>query len=398
MDQASFTGWLKKEGEKVAAGDPLLTIEGDKATTEIESMDAGILRLVATSPKVGDIVTVGQLLGYLAAEGEQLPGGPTAPIAAASEKIAAVPATSENPVAPAKPAPPVSAGNAPRVVPTTPRARRASLELGVDLAQLTGSGKGGRIRERDVRSSTSVQRTEVENAELANLSDIPVSIMRRTIADRMMQSLATTAPVTLTCRVDATNLVLLRNHFKASKADTIVPAYSDIIAKLAAIAITRSPAITSQWKGDRIIVPSQINIGFAVDTEYGLIVPVIRDVPQLSLAELATRSRALIESAYARRLKPAELQGGVFTLTNLGTFGIDAFTPIINCPESAILGLGAIRSEPAVIDGKVVVRDQITLSLTFDHRVLDGAPAARFLQSLAQGIENPFLWLLDAAR
>jgi pyruvate dehydrogenase E2 component (dihydrolipoamide acetyltransferase) len=280
---------------------------------------------------------------------------------------------------------------------STPRARRVSAELGVDLTRLDGSGKGGRIRERDVRAAAGSNNHETPASPVApGSSDVVISIMRRTIADRMMQSLANTAPVTLTTRIDATNLVALRNQFKSSKSDALVPAYTDIVAKLAATAIARFPAITGQWKGDRIIIPGRINIGIAVDTEYGLLVPVIPDVPRLSLAQVARTSRSLIDSAHARKLKPDALSGGVFTITNLGGFGIDAFTPIINAPETAILGLGAIRHEPAVVDGKnITIRDQMTLSLTFDHRVLDGAPAARFLQALAQGLENPIVWLLD---
>jgi pyruvate dehydrogenase E2 component (dihydrolipoamide acetyltransferase) len=387
-EEATFACWLKNEGEKVAAGDALLELEGEKSLQEIESMDSGILRLLPNSPKTGDVVKVGQLIGYLAAEGEQLPAAnsPSVPSAPAKAAVAA-------------PAPvPMVVANAPvggRA--STPRARRASAELGVDLALLEGSGKGGRIRERDVRAAAGSNNHETPASPVApGSSDVVISIMRRTIADRMMQSLANTAPVTLTTRIDATNLVALRNQFKSSKSDALVPAYTDIVAKLAATAIARFPAITGQWKGDRIIIPGRINIGIAVDTEYGLLVPVIPDVPRLSLAQVARTSRSLIDSAHARKLKPDALSGGVFTITNLGGFGIDAFTPIINAPETAILGLGAIRHEPAVVDGKnITIRDQMTLSLTFDHRVLDGAPAARFLQALAQGLENPIVWLLD---
>ena len=402
MEEATFACWLKKEGEKVSAGEPLLTIEGDKSLQEIESMDAGILHLIPGSPNTGDTVKVGQLLGYLLAEGEKLPtaanntSAPAAELKPKAEKAAPV---SEKVSAPTPVAVPVL--EPVRTVPSdaaasTPRARRASAELGVDITQVTGSGTGGRVRERDVRGAVGHSAPAPAPIVASGGQDVPVTTMRRTIADRMMQSLANTAPVTLTCRVDATNLVALRSQFKASKDEVVVPAYTDIVAKLAASTITRLPAISGQWKGDRIVLPNPISIGIAVDTEYGLIVPVIHDVPSLTLAQVARRSRELIDLAYARKLKPADFSGGVFTLTNLGSFGIDAFTPIINQPETAILGLGAIRREPCIMDGKnIVPRDLMTISLTFDHRVLDGAPAARFLQALGQAIENPVLCLVE---
>lgn len=387
-EKATFASWLKNDGEKVAVGDALLSLEGDKSLQEIESMDAGILRLLPNSPKTNDVVNVGQLIGYLLAEGEQLPStlNPSAPPPAETKAKGAELASA--PIAPAS----FPAGG----VPSTPRARRAAADLSVDLTGVEGSGKGGRIRERDVRGVAD-RAPDIPTAPAAGISNnIPISTMRRTIADRMMQSRGSTAPVTLTCQIDATNLVALRNQFKTSKGESLVPAFTDIIAKLAATAITRFPAISGQWKGDQISIPTEINIGIAVDTEYGLMVPVIRDVPRLTLAQVTRTSRDLIEKALARKLRPEALSGGVFTLTNLGSFGIDAFTPIINCPESAILGLGAIRREPAVVDGSnIAIRDKMMLSLTFDHRVLDGAPAARFLQELTQGIENPMPWLLD---
>jgi pyruvate dehydrogenase E2 component (dihydrolipoamide acetyltransferase) len=213
----------------------------------------------------------------------------------------------------------------------------------------------------------------------------------------MKQSQAQTAPVTLTCRVDATNLVALRTQFKTAGGDAPVPSYTDIIAKLAAIALQRHPTLAGRWDGDKILLPDAINIGIAVDTEHGLLVPVIRNVQNLSLPDLVRASRELIQATQARRVKPEQLQGGVFTITNLGGFGIEAFTPIINFPETAILGLGAIRREAVVLeDGHMASREQVMLSLTFDHRVVDGAPAARFLQNLQQGIENAAAWLLGA--
>jgi pyruvate dehydrogenase E2 component (dihydrolipoamide acetyltransferase) len=165
--------------------------------------------------------------------------------------------------------------------------------------------------------------------------------------------------------------------------------------KLTAAALQRHPLLAGRWAEDRIILPDALHIGLAVDTEHGLLVPVIRHVESLTLPELARQSRDLIAAVRARRVKAEDLQGGVFTISNLGGFGIEAFTPIINFPETAILGLGAIRREPVVLDdGSLASREQLTLSLTFDHRVVDGGPAARFMQTLRQGIEHPVPWLL----
>ncbi|MCE9528907.1 MAG: 2-oxo acid dehydrogenase subunit E2, partial [Planctomycetales bacterium] len=250
-----------------------------------------------------------------------------------------------------------------------------------------GTGKSGRIREQDVRAAAT------RPSASASGTRIPVSSRRRTIAARMTASSQQTAPVTLTTRADATNLVNLRGQFKAAGGE-VVPSYTDILAKLTAAVLQQHPQMAARWDGEHLTIPDGTHIGIAVDAEDGLIVPVLRDVPSLSLMQLAARSRELIESARTKKFKVDDLQGGVFTITNLGAYGIDAFTPIINLPETAILGVGCIRREPAVVDNQIVPRDQVTLSLTFDHRIVDGAPAARFLQAIRLAVENPSAWLL----
>lgn len=388
MEEAKFDSWAKNDGDAVTAGEPLFTLETDKALQEVDAIDSGTLRLLPNSPRGGDVVKVGQLIGYLLLGGEPLP----------EEDLPG--ATT---VAP-KPAPPQSEGvapAAPRAIAgapaSTPRARRAAAKLGLELQNLTATGRGGRIRERDVlAAATDAACPSPVPKHKVNSGPIPITSLRRTIAERMTKSLKNTASVTLTARVDATQLVALRNQFKRTEnLFPTVPTYSDIVAKLAAEAILRFPLIAGRWQAENIALPDVINIGIAVDTEYGLLVPVLRDVPGLPLNELAKLSRRLVDEARERRLNPEDLQGGVFTISNLGAYGIDAFTPIINYPETAILGLGAIR--PAQTIGKTcdsTVGHEITLSLTFDHRVLDGAPAARFLQILGGAIEVPSAWLL----
>lgn len=215
--------------------------------------------------------------------------------------------------------------------------------------------------------------------------------MRRIIAERLLTSRRSTAPVTLTTTVDATDLVNLRQQWKVASAssDRLVPTYTDLFTRLTALALEKHPLLNSRWEDDCIVSPVGIHIGIAVATDAGLLVPVVRDILRLTLSELSMRSRDLIERARQGTLLAGELQGGTFTITSLGALGIDAFTPIIHYPECAILGIGRIRRCPAVLGDAIVIRNQVTLSLTFDHRITDGVPAARFLQTVGALIENP---------
>jgi len=356
MEEGTFAGWLKRHGDRVSAGEPLFALESEKVTMDVEALDSGILYLPPNAPEQGAIVVVGQRLGFLLGPGEAAPEAATAGQPAADPLPQSAVATP----APSMPAnAPVRNGR----TPVTPRARRIAAELGVDTASLRGSGRGGRIREADVRAT-------------------PVTNLRRTIARRMMESRQSTAPVTLTSRADAAALVALRSQWKLAPATGPVPSYTDILAKLVAMALEKDFY--------HMVASGKAHIGIAVDTPEGLLVPVLRDVAATSLTDLARRSRELIEAAHARRLRAEDLTGGTFSITNLGAFGIDAFTPIINFPEIAVLGVGAIRKEPVVLEsGELASREQMTLSLTFDHRMVDGAPAARFLQALVRLIETP---------
>ena len=406
MEEGKFVGWLKADGERVVAGEPLFELEGEKALQEVESLDAGVLRICPNGPQEGDVVQVGALLAYLVGEGESAPltaGGvhiataeppPAAPSVRRLAREVGVPLQA---IAGSGPGGRILASDV--VVPesvvfrsakdrpfaerkatiASPRAKRIARELGVDWTRLTGSGTNGRVRERDVRA-----------ASTTGLRSIPITSRRRTIAQRMVASLQQTAPVTLTRRVDATALVVARNRYKAEHA-AIVPAYTDLIAKCVAQALCEHPLLGGRWAEDRIEYPREdgMHIGIAVDTEDGLLVPVMRDVARRTIPELAAEFRSLVERARTGQLKANQMQGAVFTITSLGSFGVEAFTPIINLPETAILGIGAIRKELIVLDnGSFAARDQLTLSLTFDHRVIDGAPAARFLQCLAEALQG----------
>lgn len=453
MEEGTFVRWLKKDGDVVQAGDAVFELEGEKAAQDIEAVDSGILRIPADAPKPGTVVPVGAVIGYLVAQGETAPtsvsagGAPANSIAAVEDKPRA-PAPAATPTAGNVAAPaPVATTSAPVAAPSvrrlarekgiplsslagsgpagrimaddvrnstgsqgaaaplktmprdeapqaefaSPRARRVASELGIDWRRVRGTGREGRVREKDVRGYQAGPSTATSGA------NVFVSSRRRTIASRMLASRTQTASVTLTTRIDATNLVGLRQQFKQSANGSLIPSYSDIIMKLVALTLQQHPMLAARADGDGWITPetsADIHVGFAVDTEGGLVVPVVRDAGRLGLFELAKTSLGLIEKSRSGSLTVTEMQGGVFTITNLGSFGIDAFTPIINLPETAVLGLGRIRREPTVVDDQIVARDQLTLSLTFDHRIVDGAPAARFLQTVSQAIENPSAWLL----
>jgi pyruvate dehydrogenase E2 component (dihydrolipoamide acetyltransferase) len=407
MEEGLFAGWLKKDGEPVRAGDLLFRLESDKATEDIESFDSGILRIPPNGPREGEKVRVGAVIGYLAQPGEPDPHKEDAAAGPAARRLGRelgvdlrqVPgsgpsgqvtpddvrqhqgACHHNLSEDSGPLQTAGVNPAARRPAISPRAKRVAGELGIDWTRLVGSGKTGRIRERDVRAARQQAQAQV----------VETSSTRRIIAERMLRSVRSTAPVTLTAQADATNLVNLREQFKAvARAEKApVPSYTDFLVKLAAVALQQHPQFNAHWDGDNLVVEAAIHIGIATDTDTGLLVPVVRDVAGLGLRQLAASARDLIERARQRKLTAGEMQGGTFTITNLGAFGIDGFTPIINYPQVAILGVGRIQRRPVVVENQIIARAMVTLSLTFDHCGADGGPAARFLQALCNIIENP---------
>ena len=273
----------------------------------------------------------------------------------------------------------------------TPLARKVAAEAGVGLAKLAGSGPGGRITRADVDQ----RRGAVSAPPQAGGQAVPMAGVRARIAERMAASARETAPVTLTTEVDATRLVEARTRLKAAYSAELGfdIGYNDLFIAICARALREHPALNSRLEGDSIRLLDEVHVGLAVDTERGLLVPVVRHADRLRLAEIARTLRELVARARQGQSGPDELKGGTFTITNLGAYGIDAFTPIINLPECAILGVGRIAPRPAVVDGQLAVRQRLWLSLTFDHRLVDGAPAARFLQRIAQLVEEPYLLL-----
>ena len=459
MDEGTFSKWLKEEGELVQEGDALFELESDKATQEVESFDGGILRLPVGAPQPGEVVVVGQRLGYLCKPDEPLPAA-GAPL----EQADSAPQVE----APAKPSPPhvsrsespaspsarrlarklgvdirqvTGAGNRRSVteedvqaaanvqadplpqkkesVPTdkpsqavSPRAAARAVELGVGLSGVTGTGRGGRIRERDVlaaaQGAVPMKSPPGADAQMqgpatattdraAPQGAVPALSVRKTIAERMVAATQQSAQVTLMVKADVSQLLSVREEFKA--ASTLrkieVPTITGMFAKLVAAALQHHPQLLHQWTDGGIVAPDGVHLVIAVDTEHGLLAPVLRNVSELPLAEITRQLPALIQRARARQLTPAELQGGTFTLSNLGRYAVDGFTPILNLPQSAILGIGRISREPTVVGDQIVIGDQVSLSLTFDHRVHDGVPAAAFLQTVCELLKQPGPWLMQ---
>jgi len=443
MEVGMLAEWRKKDGDRVEAGEILFAVEGDKAIQDVEALESGILRIPPDSLPTGQELPVGAVLAYIVQPGEATPfeneTGVT-PAAAVSESAGRVQAT-----------PPPVEHTKNKLPAISPRARRVAEELGVNWTALKGSGRIGRIVERDVRQAAEAKEAEVQikvspvarrlaeeaGVDLAELAahkpgvriqredveaavaarqmtsaplpaipteeeTIPVTQMRRIIAQRMAESSHTAAAVTLTTEADVTELVTLREQIKAtlSARELVAPTYTDLLVKLTGVALKEHPMLNAYWKltdssaaEDKIVIPTQVHIAVAVDTKAGLLVPVIHDIPAKSIQAIAEEARDLAEKARARQLGPDELQGATFTITNLGTYGIDAFTPIINLPQCAILGVGRIIEKPAVVSGQIVPRKMMALSLTFDHRVVDGGPAARFLNTVREYVEQPYQWL-----
>ena len=438
MEEGTLVDWIKHDGDPVQPGDVMFTIESDKALNEVECFETGIFRIPPGSDVRGKMLPVGTLLAYILQPGEAFPGesaaAPAAPVQAApAPTVSAAPTVAAVPVA-------ASAGHMPTI---SPRARRVAVELGVDWTALQGSGRTGRIVERDVRAAAAaapavqispvarraagelgvdvaalaaqmpgqrITREHVERAAHPAPAPIsapasgdtrtPIPRLRQVIAERMAASAHTVAPVTLTTEVDATELVKLRQGLKAVglKDGRPVPGYNDLLAKLAAEALREHPQLNARFEGDSIVTSAAVHMGFAVDTERGLFVPVVREVSSKSVRQIAAESAALIEQVRNGTVRPDDLGGGTFTITNLGMYEIDAFTPIIALPQCAILGVGRIVAKQVVVDAeaeRVAIRQMMFLSLTFDHRLVDGAPAARFLQRVKQFVEQPYLWLMN---
>ncbi|MCY3575860.1 MAG: dihydrolipoamide acetyltransferase family protein [bacterium] len=351
MEEGQVVTWHKQVGDVVAVDEPLVEIEAEKTTDDV------------LAPVAGTILEI------LVAEGETVP---------ALTVLALIGEPGEAIASPAPDRPSVQ---------ITPVARRTAKELGVDLEAVVGTGPGGRITEYDVIShATDTPAGAVGERASSPTTTVPLAGMRRVIASRMHESIQSMAQLTLARQIDATEMIALQRALKAEGTDVSV---TDFVLKAVTVALADHPALNATLEDDVITQYARIDLGVAVALEDGLIVPVVRDSGAKSLAELSAEVRDLAERVRTRSVKPAEITGSTFTVTNLGAYGIDAFTPIINLPEVAILGVGRAVEVPTRDGDNVVWRQMITFSLTIDHRAVDGAPGAQFLQTLAEIIASP---------
>ncbi len=421
MTEGTVVKWLKEDGAPVKRGEPIVVVMSKKITYEVQSPADGVVRHVA-QPK--DVRGIGEIIGFITEPGEPLPE-----VTVGAAPAEAVPVEAAAPAAPA--AAPAVKAEAPereeKVIPASPAARRLAKELGVDLARVRPSGP--RITEEDVRryheertrivaSPLARRMAEEEGLDLAEIQGtgpggriteedvlralekraapaaaprqrIPFLGMRQAIAEQMVHSLQTMAQVTITAKADVTELVATREALAVRWGRKA--SYTDFLVRAVVVALQKHPLLGAKLEGDEIVLPTEWNIGVAVALEDGLIVPVLRNADKLSVLQISDRIRDLAQRARENALNVDEVTGATFTITNLGMYGVDAFTPIINPPEVAILGVGRIFEEPAIVGGQIVPRSRMVLSLTIDHRIVDGAPGAAFLQTLVQLLEHPAL-------
>jgi pyruvate dehydrogenase E2 component (dihydrolipoamide acetyltransferase) len=404
MEKGTILQWLRAEGETVQKGQPVVLIQTEKVEYEVEAPAPGaLLRVVA---KEGMELPVGGLMGILGQPGEDvsalLAGAPSvAPSADSAPDRGAERGRRA-------PSPPTETISASGVVPArepgerikiSPVAKKLAQEHGIDITTLTPTGPDGRIVREDVERAIASRAAvpaaaRVPESAAAIPEVIPLSGIRKVIFDRMGQSWREAARVTLFADADMTELVTLRQARLADweRQFGIKPSYSDLMHMAVARALREEPRINCRLDGQAVRIRKEINLAFAVDLGEGLVAAVIRDADKKSLGDLAKVTRDLADRARSGRLAPDDMADGTFTVTNLGTVGVESFTPIINPPQAGILGIGKIMEKPVVLHGGVHIRSMMTLSLVFDHRLIDGAPAARFLAKVKELLEQP-AWL-----
>ena len=419
QDTGKLLSWLKANGESVAAGEPLMEIETDKATVEIEATASGILSGIRA--RAGDEVPVGQVIAWILEPGEALPDD--APPLPADAETSAVSQAAEMDGKTAPTATPVARKMAleygidlaavkpsgsriqkadilghlnahqtekteTRLTPASPKARRLAAEKQIDLGALAGSGPEGAVLARDVLA--------VEDRALPvgvyATSALAASPIWQRMAERVTQSWTSAPHFYLVREVNASQLAAWRNQSKAHTGKRIT--YTDLLVKLVAAALRQHPLANAAWHQGEIILNEEINIGLAAAVEAGLVVPVIHQADQLSLSQIADRREELIQLAQSGKLGLKDLQGGTFTISNLGMYGVDIFNAVLNPPQAAILAVGRIAERIVPVNGQPAVQPTMVLSVSYDHRAIDGARGAQFLETLATLIEQP-LTLLD---
>lgn len=404
MEEGRLVEWKKKEGDKVSTGDVLADVETDKAVMELVARADGVL--LKQLIREGTTVPVSSLVAVIGQPGEDVSaltnggGAPAKPAPAPAAPRAASPPPPPQPALASAPTPPAPAPTpAPAPAPTaapggrvkaSPLARKIAAERGLDLSQVSGSGPEGRVIRRDLEGVTPRPAAAVApiGAPGVAYTDVPLTQIRKTIARRLAQSLGPVPTFYLTTEVEMDRAWDARAALKALGPEGDV-SFNDIIIKATATALSQHPECNAWWQDDHIRVWNEVHIGMAVAIDEGLITPVIRHTDQKTLRQISAESKDLAGRARERRLKPEEYTGSTFSISNLGMFGIDEFTAIINPPEAGILAVGAIVQKPVVVDNAVVTRRRLRITMSCDHRVIDGATGAKFLRSLKTMLENP---------
>ena len=439
MEEGRLVKWLKNEGDAVKSGDVLAEVETDKAVMELVARGDGVLRKRLANE--GDASPVGTLLAVIGAPDENIdsvvasagapaaaaktPAGQTAPAEASAQDATSVPATpaqsqgasappqeksapapivastgrapgdsprraAGNGARPTAPLPPAQAGGRQR---SSPLARRLASDRGIPLGSITGSGPGGRIVKRDVEiavasggqsRSPATARAQLEG----DYKDIPLTQIRKTIAKRLAESNGPVPTFFLTVELDVTRASELREEL-ASMGDQYRASFNDIVIRAIAMALAEHPEVNAHWLGDKIRQFNRIHVGMAVAVEDGLITPVIFDADRKRMWDISAEAKTLAGKARERKLTPEQYTGSTFSVSNLGMFGIDQFTAIINPPEAGIIAVGGVEEKAVVVEGTVVLRKRMRVTMSCDHRVIDGATGAKFLQTVRRLIENP---------
>ncbi len=429
METGKILNWIKKVGDVVKKGEPLAEVETDKVNIEIESFYNGTLRRILVPE--GESAPIGAPIALIGSPDEPLPedakgksdGTPAKEAARPSNGATKAAEPAQTSMAAPAPAPTAQAAPAPAQASTatverapterifiSPLARRLATEHQLDYSHIQGTGPNGRIIKLDVEAALARQPQVAPAApaaqpmpapepeavpaavEAGEVVEIPLTAMRRTIARRLSQSMQTAPHFYMTSVIDTGKLAALRqqiNEYAAHEPEPVKVSFNDLIIKAVARALVLVPQVNVSFAEDRILQKKQVHVGMAVALEQGLIVPVIRNADRRGILDIAREAKRLAEAARSGKLRPEEFSGGTFTVSNLGMFDVDSFTGVINPPESAILAVGSITPTPVVEDGQVVVRDRMKVTMSSDHRAVDGATAARFLQQVKRLLEEP---------
>jgi pyruvate dehydrogenase E2 component (dihydrolipoamide acetyltransferase) len=381
MEKGTVLEWLKKKGDKVKRGEPVVMIMSEKVTYEVESPASGVIYEVLLPPDIE--VPIGQVIGVIMENGDE-PTLLERTVRKAKESLVELAGVKKPEIKME-----VKIGQREEVAKEKPERKKISplakilaKQYGVDVVGIRGTGPGGRIVKQDVLKAAEELKARFEE----QVEVIPLSGVRKVVAERMAYSFRTAPHAILMLEVDMSEAVKLRQDFEKMK--NVQLSYNAVFVKAVAMALREYPILNSTLEENQIKVLKNINVGVAVATERGLIVPVIHDVDEKSLVDLSSTIAQLVEKTRLDTLSRSDVTGGTFTITNLGMFGVDAFIAIINPKQAAILAVGRIADKPKVVDGQIVIQPTVTLSLSFDHRIIDGAPAAQFLNRIKEILEN----------